>query len=82
MDSLALYGKFSEPGERSSLQSSKLKMAKSSRDVLEKGLQPFFQAQEAIGSKGLHQALCRSFPEKVSEGSPTVIPIGQSIIKR
>ena len=58
-----------------------LKITESSRDMLEKSYEPFLEAQESIGSEGLHEALRRSFPEGVLEGGPIKIPFRQPIIK-
>ena len=72
--SLAFHGKLSEPWKGPYLRSRMLKMAKPGGDMLEKSRKPFLEAQESIGSEGLHEALCRGFPESVSEGGPIVIP--------
>jgi hypothetical protein len=52
----------------------KVKIMESSRDMFKKSFMPFLEAQESIGSEGLHETLCRSFPESVLESSPIKIP--------
>ena len=50
-----------------------------------KASKPLLVAQESIGPQGLHETLCRSFPEKVLEEGPIKIStsvLPQPVIKR
>src|SRR4030042_469126 len=78
---LTFQGEFTESGERCHMCGRKVKITESGRNMLEKSFKPFLEAQKSIGTEGLHEALCRSFPESVLEGGPIKIPFRQPVIK-
>ena len=78
---LAFLGELLESGEGCHMCGRTVKIMESSRDMFEISFKPFLQAQESIGPEGLHEALCRSFPESVLEGGPIKIPFPQPVIK-
>jgi len=49
---------------------SQAKVPDTGRDMSEKSLESFLEAQKPIGPEGLHEALGGGFPESVPENNP------------
>jgi len=57
----------------------KVKTMEPGGNMLEKKLESFPQAQKSEGAQGLHEALCRSLPEIISEAGLIKISFRQPI---
>src|SRR3990172_8425394 len=59
-----------------------VKIAKSRRDVIEKGFKSFLEAQECVCPESLHEALCRSLPEHLLEIFPGHVLFREAIVMK
>ena len=59
----------------------KVKIADPRGNRVKVSFKPFLEAQKPVSPEGLHEALCRSFPEIILERRPIKIPFRHPIIK-